>query len=297
MINLGRRAYSSLRSATPGPLRRPLASAIEQVGVWTSPLRLMPSFIILGGQRCGTNSLYEYLVRHPNVLRAMPGQEVHYFDFNFHKGSGWYRGHFPTKVRGALAKSPWNLQLITGECSPYYMFHPLSPERIAQLLPEVKLFVLLRNPVDRAYSHYQHERKRGIEELSFEEAIAAEPERLNGEVDKILEDPRYYSFNHHHFSYLSRGLYITQLERLISLFPRQNLLVLISEQFFSDPVSAHAKAIAFLGLPPHRLPVYTTYNPGRYTSMDPDLRKRLKDHFAEANECLYRLLDTDYRWN
>jgi hypothetical protein len=295
-MGLGDRTYNSLRSITPRPLRKPLGAAIEGIGQYTSFLRLLPSFIIVGGQRCGTNSLYEYLVGHSCIARALPLQEVHYFDFNFDKGAAWYRGHFPSVVRPAVTRLRHNSRFITGECSPYYMFHPHCPRRIIEMLPDVKLFVLLRNPVDRAYSHYQHEHSHGIETLSFEDAINEEPNRLEGELERMLEDPTYYSFNHHHFSYLSRGLYIDQLETLFSVTPNENIKVLISEEFFADPASAHADALESLGLPPEPLATYPAYNPGRYSGMEPALRSRLIDHFAGANERLYGFLETDFRW-
>lgn len=258
-------------------------------------MRLLPSFIIMGGQRCGTNSLYEYIVKHPDVGRALPNQEVHFFDLNFHKGFGWYQGHFPLRSRTWLnprSRTP----LITGECSPYYMFHPFAPQRIAAALPAVKLFVLLRNPVDRAYSHYQHERSRGFESLSFEEAIEREPERLSGEVRRMQSDPGFHSFNHHRFSYVARGMYADQVERLFSLFPRENVLVLISERLFADPASTRQEALRFLGLPADQLASYPHYNPGRYSDMDPGIRMRLMKNFADSNERLYQLLGTDFRW-
>jgi hypothetical protein len=258
-------------------------------------MRLLPSFIIVGGQRCGTNSLYEYLVKHPNVGRALPSQEVHFFDLNFHKGFGWYRGHFPLRVRPGLSQGSEH-PLISGECSPYYMFHPLAPQRIAEALPGIKLFVLLRNPVDRAYSHYQHERARGFETLSFDEAIDREAERLSGEVSRMQKDPDFHSRNHHRFSYLARGMYAEQLERLLTLFPRESILVLSSEKLFADPAAARERSLRFLGLPPHHLTSYPHYNPGRYSNMDLQTRNRLMDHFADSNQRLYQLLDTDLGW-
>jgi hypothetical protein len=176
------------------------------------------------------------------------------------------------------------------------MFHPLAPQRIAEVLPAIKLFVLLRNPVDRAYSHYQHERARGFETLSFEKAIEREPERLSGEVSRIQEAHDVYSFNHHRFSYMARGMYAEQVERLFSLFPRENILVFSSERLFADPAGARAKALGFLRLPAHHITSYPHYNSGRYSSMDPGTRSRLMDDFADSNQRLYQLLGTDFRW-
>jgi hypothetical protein len=294
MTNVGERVYKSVRSRAPRRLGRPLARTVEEFRGLTGFLRMIPSFIVVGGQRCGTNSFYKYLVAHPNVKRALPGQEVHFFDLNMERGMSWYRGHFPIWVRSSgKGAAP----LITGECSPYYMFHPTAPYRIADSLPDVKLFVLLRNPVDRAFSHYQHERARGYETLPFEEAIDREPERLGGKEQKISPDDTYISFNHQHFSYAARGRYADQLETLFSLFPRQNIMVLFSEELFRDPAANFSKALRFLELPAFSLGQYPRHNPGRYTEMDPELRVRLTERFAAENERLYRMLDTDFRWN
>jgi hypothetical protein len=295
-MGIGQSAYSSLRSLTPGPLRRPVAVALEEFGALTNALRMMPSFIIVGGQRCGTNSLYEYVVGHPSAGRAMPGQEIHYFDVNFDRGPAWYRGHFPTRVRSEITKRKLETPLVTGECSPYYMFHPHAPQRIAEMLPSIKLLVLLRDPVDRAYSHYNHERARGYETLPFENAIDQEPDRLRDEVERMQRDPQYQSFNHQHFSYVSRGEYISQLEVLYSLFPKQNILVLISEDLFANPAAVHARVLEFLGLPRLLLSSYPKHNPGRYSDIGPRVRRRLAARFAEPNHRLYHLLGGDLRW-
>ncbi|HEY9295730.1 MAG TPA: sulfotransferase domain-containing protein, partial [Phormidium sp.] len=159
-----------------------------------------PDFIIIGAQKCGTTSLYEYLIQHPQILAASK-KEVHFFDLNFAKGVDWYRQQF----------KPVSQKSITGEASPYYIFHPLVPQRIYQLFPQVKLIVLLRNPVERAISHYYHEVRLGFEDLGLEDAIAQEPARLEGETAKILADETYYSYNHQHYTYLSRGVYVEQL--------------------------------------------------------------------------------------
>ena len=164
--------------------------------VTTSPLRMMPDFIIIGTQKGGTTSLYRYLIDHPNIAPIYI-KEPHYFDIHFHKGIGWYRSHFPTAVEKYYARHVEKHDLITGEASPYYLFHPRAPQRVAKTLPKAKLIILLRNPVDRAYSQYQHQlRQPGVEPLSFEEAIAYEEKRLAGEEEKILRDEKYDSFNH-----------------------------------------------------------------------------------------------------
>jgi hypothetical protein len=295
-MGIGQTTYSGVRSLTPGPLRRPLATAVETFGVRTNALRLMPSFIIVGAQRCGTNSLYEYVVAHPSVGRAVPGQEVHFFDLNFDRGVTWYRGHFPTRVRAEITRRKLGTQLVTGECTPYYMFHPHAPQRIAGILPSIKLLVLLRDPVDRAFSQYHHERARGYETLPFESAVEREPERLRGEAERLQQDPGYQSFSHQHFSYLSRGEYVGQLEILYSLLHKDNILVLISEELFEKPAAVHARVLDFLGLARHSLSSYPKHNPGRYSDRDRGMRTHLAEHFAEPNHRLSQLLGRELPW-
>ena len=132
----------------------------------TSPIRLLPDFLIIGTQRGGTTSLYHYLQAHP-CIRPASTKEVHFFDTKFHKGLAWYRGHFPTRIEQSSVNRLHGHSLMTGEATALYLFHPHAPKRVAKALPFVKLIVLLRNPVDRALSHYYHAIKHGYETLSF----------------------------------------------------------------------------------------------------------------------------------
>src|SRR5947209_6909997 len=217
--------------------------------VTTSPLRMMPDFIIIGAQKGGTTSLYRYLIDHPNIAPIYI-KEPHFFDIHFHKGVGWYRSHFPTAVEKYYARYVEKHDLITGEASPYYLFHPRAPQRVAKTLPRAKLIVLLRNPIDRAYSQYQHQlRQPGVEPLSFEEAIAYEEKRLAGEEEKILRDEKYDSFNHRHYSYLARSTYVDQLRRWMSIFPREQFLILKSEELYAEPTAIVNQTLEFLNIP------------------------------------------------
>ncbi len=117
-----------------------------------------------------------------------------------------------------------------------------------------------------------------------------------GESDAMQTDPNHASLNHQHFSYFSRGIYIDQLERLFSLFPRENVMVLMSEELFADPASTYARALQFLGCPADSLSTYERLNSGRYADMDPSLRRRLTEYFAEANDRLSRFLGVELPW-
>jgi hypothetical protein len=188
--------------------------------------------------------------------------------------------------------------VITLDATPYYLMHPLVPGRAAALLPHARLITLLRNPVDRALSHYQHEVRGGRESLSFAEAIDKEPERLAGEEERLRAEPGYYSWNHHRYGYLRRGLYLEQLRRWTEHFPRSQLVVLQSEALFRDPVATMAKAHEFLGLRQHTLPQYdSSFQKGNYArEMPPELRARLAAYFEPHNRELYQWLGEEYDW-
>jgi hypothetical protein len=268
------------------PLRRLRADYREL----TAPLRGMPSVLILGVQRGGTTSLFNYLVQHPDVLTPL-GKEIHYFDLHYTRGPSWYRGRFPYAHRLRRGALPL-------DASPYYLMHPLAPERAARLLPEVKLIVLLRNPIERALSHYQHEVRGGRESLAFADALDVEAARLAGEEERLAREPGYYSPEHHRHAYQRRGLYLDQLRRWTARFPRSRLLVVQSERLFRDPVATTATIHQFLGLRPHRLERYHTFLPGGYDrGMPPPLRARLVAYFDSPNRELFRWLGEEYDWS
>jgi hypothetical protein len=193
---------------------------------------------------------------------------------------------------GSLRKE----QVLTGEASPYYAFHPLSPRRIAELLPDVKLIFVLRDPVTRAHSHYHEEVARGFEPLTFEDALEAEPERLAGEVDRIRQDPSYVSFSHQHHSYLARGRYLDQLLIWHEVFSRDRVLVLEYEELVSNPDAVFRRALRFLELPDSSLRTYKRFNARSYPAMDSKLKARLRSYFGDGNRDLAKYVGGDFRW-
>jgi hypothetical protein len=270
--------------------------AITAWGVATQRLRGLPDFLIIGAQRAGTTSLYEYLTAHPAVVGAMPSKGVHYFDTEFARGTGWYRGHFPGVVKERYVRRRHG-QMLTGEASPYYLFHPEVPARVAAVLPRIKLIALLRDPVERAYSQYANELARRFEHLSFEEALDAEEQRLAGESEQLRADPGYVSFSHQHHSYVSRGFYLEQLERWEAFFPEDQLLVLDSSRLFANPAAVLRDVQSFLGLEPHGLRSYPVANARARDGIRPETRQRLSTLFAEPNRRLFCHLGIDFGWN
>lgn len=267
--------------------RRPRPDTATRPPETTAPAAQgMPHFFIIGAQRGGTRSLYEYLSGHPDIQPANT-DEIHYFSLFFDRGRRWFQSQFPALGPGQ----------ITGEASPYYLFHPLAPERLHAVAPEAKLIVLLRNPVDRAFSHHQLELRQGNEPLSFEDAIAAESSRLSEEVERIRDDDTYASFAHQHYSYLARGRYVEQLRRWLSLFPRDQVLVLKSEDFYRDPATGYQQVTDFLGLAPHPLANARIYNRSPRESIPPAVRQRLDEYFAPHNAALSDLVGVEMTWD
>jgi hypothetical protein len=270
-------------------------AAYTIVAAATGRWRLLPDHLIIGGQRCGTTSLHAYLAQHPLVPRTLR-KEVHYFDLNHDRGVEWYRRHFATVGYARTLRLVHRAAPSIGEATPDYVFFPHVARLAHELLPEARLIALLRDPVDRAFSHYQKERARGFETLPFAEAVEREPERLEGELERMVADPGYHSHAYDHHSYLARGVYADQLSRWLELYPRDQLLAVRSEDMFRDPALMHRRVLEFLDLPVRLLTRYPRRNLRPYGALDPKLRERLRAYFRPHNERLSDLLGADFTW-
>ncbi len=265
-------------------------SMLYRLATWRS--RYLPDFIIIGAQKSGTKSLYYYLSQHSELLPAFR-KEVHYFDGgldshvdNFEKGQKWYCAHFPLKNNSTLQK--------TFEASPLYIFNPLAPRRIFDLIPKVKLIVLLRNPTERAISHYFHEKRLNKESLSIYEAFQREEQRLESVIK--AKDYKNDIFIHH--SYKSRGLYKDQLARYLKYFPRQQILVIKREEFFSEPDNTLRQVFEFVGVDTEfkvkdLRPRNVASNRGE---VDQKVYEYLNSYFLPHNQALYELIGENYGW-
>jgi hypothetical protein len=284
-------------------MRRPARDHIETIGKnlfllyrrFSARRRVLPNFLILGAQKCGTTSLFSELAEHPSVLPALT-KEVHYFDRCPERTVDWYRAHFPRRARVDEMSRDLGRLGITGEASPFYLFDPGCAPRIHALLPDAKLIVLLRNPVDRAYSHYQHARRRGWETLDFESALDAEPDRLAAEAAVSTAGRCYRGSAHRRFSYAARGRYADQIARYLDHYPRSSLLVLESEDYAREPARVYAEAIEFLGLEPVTLSRQRKIHHFDYIEQPAHIRTRLLEYFAPHNERLFALLGRRYDW-
>ena len=225
-------AKRTLRRHIPDRLSQDIKT-LSRAFLPTGPL---PDFVIIGAQKGGTSALFEMLSQHPRVSPSII-KEVHYFDLNYFRGEQWYRRHFPP-VEGRLS----------GEASPYYLFHPAVPGRLKAAIPQARLIVILRDPVERALSHYFHALRRGQETLPLLEALEAEDRRLAGAADD-LDRPDRTSFAHRHFSYVARSRYPEQIERWRAEFDDSQILLLSNRDLRQSPDPTFARACEFLGLP------------------------------------------------
>ena len=285
----------SLTQHAPDAMKEAGRRGIRFVGERTSRIRLLPDFLLVGTQRGGTTSLHRAIAGHPAIVTPVHHKGVHYFDVSYDRGMQWYQGHFPV-ARLARARTG-HADPRAFESSGYYMHHPLAPERIATDLPGVRLLVVLRDPVERAYSAHRHEYVRGFEtEESFERALELEPQRLAGEVERLLTDPSYQSVAHRHHSYLDRSYYAPQIRRLFELFGRERVHVLDSEAFFDRPEEQFDRVLDFLQVPRWHPPAFERHNARPRSPMSPATRERLERHFEPHDAELSALLGRPLAW-
>jgi hypothetical protein len=289
-----REAATRLRAAGPEPLTQFGRRAYARASEATAGLRMEPGFILIGAQRCGTTSLFRALAAHPQVMPPTFHKGVNYFDLNYYRGARWYRSNFP--VAGiARRRTEHHGAPVAFEASGYYLYHPQAMERLGHDLPRVKLVAMLRDPVERALSAHRHELARGYEHEDFERALALEDDRLAGEVERICADPGYESFAHRHHSYRHRGQYAEQLDRVFEFFPRAQVHVIDSADYFSRPAREYRQLLEFLGLTPFE-PRFAAANARPGPPLDTKCRRMLEDHFAPHDERLAKLLGRQPGW-
>jgi hypothetical protein len=242
----------------------------------------LPNSLIIGASKGGTTSVYHWLSRHPAVCVSRI-KEVRYFNGHYERGPAWYAAQFEPKPG----------QKVLVEASPSYLWDPDVPERVRSLLGEPKLIVLLREPVERAWSQYWMKVRRGEEAGSFEDVLRREADCF-GAAGQMPSDGSVARTRYGRQSYLGKGLYAPQIERWLSVFPRRCFHFIRSEDLFRDPAGAMSGLLRFLDLPPMDLGGLQPFNAGRYPPLDPALRARLAGYFAESNARIEQL--TGIRW-
>ena len=262
----------------------------------TGSLHSLPDFYIIGAAKCGTTSLYQYLIRHPSVNPGI-GKELHYFEELYYRGENWYRACFPFQFQKFFSKLTHDEIMISGDSTPRYIDHPLVPNRINKLTPNAKFIVMLRNPIDRAFSHYNMNIKHKYEKLSFEDAIKNEPDRIKSELDEMKKTGK-VSYKYYLYAYLDRGIYVKRLKQWMEIFPKENFFIIQSEDFFKDPSVYYNKTLEFLNLSKYELDKYGTHMEGRYndTQIESKTREKLESFFKPHNDELNSFLKRDFHW-
>jgi hypothetical protein len=288
-----RRVTRFIREKSPRPVVGVLRWLIELWGTLTSRWRLQPAFLVIGAQRAGTTTLYRVLSEHPSVARPTVSKGIRYFELEYHRGPRWYRGHFPI---AALARRKHGRDVVTFESSGYYSFHPLAASRIARDLPDARVVMMVREPVERAYSAHRHELARGFETEEFEAALALEEERLAGEVERMVADPTYESFHHRHHAYLTRSRYSEQIDRFRDALGPDRVFVVDADRFFEEPAAEFERLRSWLGLPEWAPEHVEQWNARPRTPMSAELRARLERHFEPYDARLAEQMGRPPSW-
>lgn len=220
----------------------------------------LPDFLIIGEMKCGTTALYKYVTEHPQIEPAKR-KELAFFNIHFNKGVRWYQHQFPNHPKH-----------LTGEASGYLKF-PDVARKVAGVIPHVKLIVILRNPVDRVYSHYHmHVKKRRIA-MPFEKAIQTIP------------------------GYLDQGKYAWKLKKWMEIFPDNQFLIIQNETLNKTPQKTMNGVFRYLGLHDFSVNVHKKYNTQNYTNIHPQTRKWLINYYKPYNNELYELLNKKFDWD
>lgn len=271
-------------------------------GLATTPWRSGPDFLIIGTKRGGTTSLFNYLMMHPGILGLFPAnrgkKSTDFFFTDRPEESRWYRSHFHAEPYRRWLEHRLGYRPISGEASPYYVWDPRIAGLVRRSYPTVKAIMLVRDPVERAFSHYQERTENGVEPLAFNDALAAEEARTSGELDRMLGDPRYHSVSYDWYPYRARGIYLPQIRNWLTHFPEEQLLVLRSEDMYGDVQGVFDNVTDFLGVDRFRLPTTRPFNASADRSRVPAAeRQELRGFFAPHNRELEEFLGRSLAWS
>jgi hypothetical protein len=253
----------------------------------TQKLRELPSVVIVGAQKAGTTQLHAYLVKHPRLFAAWK-KEVDYFSKHAGRSIKWYRSHFP--LHGQIAA----VGGLAVDASPSYLPIPAALFRMRDVLPEARVIAVLRDPVSRAFSHYQHYKTRGLESRGFEQAI---DEELRQNVAPVTAGAALHAGSTPLLGYVGRGYYALQLELLLRLYAPKRVLIMDSAELFSDTNAACQRVFDFLGIEHFEIQPTKIYNRGYYKErIDPLVAERLREHFRPYDERLSELVGRHFGW-
>ena len=248
---------------------------------WVLKKQKPPNFIIIGAAKCGTSSLFAYLQQHPQVLLPYK-KEINFFNKHFERGINWYLAHFPAITDYG--------NFITGEATTQYIFTPEVEHRIYDTFAEVKIIIMLRNPVARTISDYYHHVNRGRETRSLKTIIKTSKDCLN-QLNKLGSE---YTIDE--FNYILKSVYFYQIYRWMKIFKSSNILILNSDNFFENTAFVMNDVWQFLQLDCYSSPDYIKYNLGAYVPVADEVKQELEELFKPYNQKLEEYLDIKFNW-
>ena len=260
----------------------------------SSGIRVLPDFIVIGVGRGATTTLHHNLSKNPCVFSAAY-DEIGFFDENYHLGQNWYRSLFPTKfVKNQSIKN--HNHFLSYEVTPSYIRKPWAARRIKQVLPKVKLIAILRNPVDRAYSHYNMGVNESNEQRSFEDIIKKDLTELEKFKSQNTKSDNYFKTIVEN-SFLARGFYAEQLKVWFEIFDKKQIHITTTENLALNPDKTFSKIFSFLEISDYKIPKLENKRKGNYLSMSQEMKIQLLNYFKPYNEELYELIGQKFNWN
>ena len=259
----------------------------------TGFIRVIPDFLVIGAKRCGTTSLYQHLPEHPCISKS-PYDNMGFFNDNFHLGVNWYKSFFPTTFTRNKIKSKFG-GFLAFDVTTKYMEEESTANNVYQTKPNMKIIIILRNPVDRAYSQYHLSVRQTAERRSFEDVVEENMNRLNKESHEHYEiKPR---FSAKEDNYLKKGLYALQLKYWLKIFPRENILIVSTEEFESNQQIIYNKIFEFLNISKFEVKNTKKMEKGNYLPMKSETRNLLLDYFRPHNHELFELINMEFDWD
>ncbi|MGJ8652848.1 MAG: sulfotransferase domain-containing protein [Opitutaceae bacterium] len=235
--------------------------------------RALPDFLIIGAQKAGTTSLFNYLCQHPQVVGSVP-KEIFYLCSHPERGERWYRRHFP--IRNKLQAN----NMICGEATPIMLCVEQAPQQAHALIPKARIIAILREPAARAVSHYHHQVRFGHENRPIDEVFSSKNiERWRAGECPDLPQRCYFSWSD----------YATGLELWLAHYPQNQLLVLEAEAMYADTQAIFNQSCDFLGIPRHDLSNAAAFNAGQPRPAKPQTFESLKGAFHSQNEIVRKL--------
>jgi hypothetical protein len=254
----------------------------------TDLLKQQPDFMIIGAMKAGTTALFNYLSLHPQV-KSPKRKELHYYDRSRYQGLSLseYINSFPRRENN----------ILSGEATPFYLRHPHAPRWIASDFAHIKLIVLLRNPTDRAYSHYQQRVNNGKEQGSLADAIALEQKSMDKEWQQFSADEKHLGKQAIELSYLSRGRYLEQIKNWLKFFPSEQMLIVFTEELLRNQLKQLNRVTKFLAIDPFPDDfTQAKVNTRHYNAIDGDTKAQLDGYFEPHNHALFSFLGIDSLW-